>query len=48
MMITHHQEAIAMAQTELKDGRNPEARPLAQRIIDDQQPRDHRNAASVI
>jgi uncharacterized protein (DUF305 family) len=37
MMITHHQGAIAMAETELKDGQNPEARELAQRIIDDQQ-----------
>lgn len=37
MMITHHQGAIAMAETELKDGQNPEARALAQRIIGDQQ-----------
>ncbi|MGH3985090.1 MAG: DUF305 domain-containing protein [Pseudonocardiaceae bacterium] len=37
MMITHHQGAITMAETELKDGQNPEARELAQRIIDDQQ-----------
>jgi uncharacterized protein (DUF305 family) len=36
-MITHHQGAIAMAETERKDGQNPEARELAQRIIDDQQ-----------
>jgi uncharacterized protein (DUF305 family) len=37
MMITHHQGAITMAQTELREGRNPDARQLAQRIIDTQQ-----------
>ncbi len=37
MMSTHHQGAVTMAETELKDGQNPEARKLAQRIIDDQQ-----------
>ncbi|MDQ4009451.1 MAG: DUF305 domain-containing protein [Actinomycetota bacterium] len=37
MMITHHQGAVTMAETELRDGQNPEARQLAQRIIDDQQ-----------
>ncbi|MGH3935688.1 MAG: DUF305 domain-containing protein [Pseudonocardiaceae bacterium] len=37
MMITHHQGAVTMAETELKDGQNPQARQLAQRIIDAQQ-----------
>lgn len=37
MMITHHQGAVAMANTELSAGRNPGARQLAQRIIDAQQ-----------
>lgn len=37
MMITHHQGAVTMAETEFRDGQNPEARQLAQRIIDDQQ-----------
>lgn len=36
MMITHHQGAITMAETELRDGQNPEARELAQHIIDGQ------------
>lgn len=37
MMITHHQGAVTMAETELRDGQNTEARQLAQRIINDQQ-----------
>jgi uncharacterized protein (DUF305 family) len=37
MMIAHHQGAIAMAKTELSNGQNPDARQLAQRIIDAQQ-----------
>jgi uncharacterized protein (DUF305 family) len=37
MMITHHQGAITMAQTELRAGQNLAARQLAQRIIDSQQ-----------
>ncbi len=37
MMIAHHQGAVTMAGTELKDGQNPDARQLAQRIIDAQQ-----------
>jgi uncharacterized protein (DUF305 family) len=38
MMIAHHQGAITTAQTaELRAGQNPDARHLAQRIIDTQQ-----------
>jgi uncharacterized protein (DUF305 family) len=37
MMITHHQGAITMAKTALSNGRNPDTRQLAQRIIDAQQ-----------
>lgn len=37
MMIQHHQGAVQMAQTELRDGQNPEAKALAQRIITAQQ-----------
>lgn len=37
MMIAHHEGAVQMAQTELRDGANPEARALAQKIIDAQQ-----------
>ena len=37
MMISHHQGAVMMAKTELNDGQNPDARQLAQRIIDAQQ-----------
>jgi uncharacterized protein (DUF305 family) len=37
MMIAHHQGAVTMARTELSDGQNPDARQLAQRIIDAQQ-----------
>lgn len=36
MMIEHHEGAVEMAQTELDEGVNPEARDLAQQIIDDQ------------
>jgi uncharacterized protein (DUF305 family) len=37
MMISHHQGAIDMANTELKQGTSPEAKQLAQRIITAQQ-----------
>ncbi|MBV8993081.1 MAG: DUF305 domain-containing protein, partial [Pseudonocardiales bacterium] len=37
MMITHHQGAITVAQTELRAGQNPDTRQLAQRIINTQQ-----------
>jgi uncharacterized protein (DUF305 family) len=37
MMAVHHQGAIDMANTELKDGSLPEAKRLAQQIIDTQQ-----------
>jgi uncharacterized protein (DUF305 family) len=36
MMIDHHQGALRMADTELRDGRDPQARALAQRIRDAQ------------
>jgi|SRR5690625_63818 len=36
MMVEHHEGAVEMAQTELDEGVNPEARGLAQQIIDDQ------------
>ncbi|MFD1147312.1 DUF305 domain-containing protein [Saccharothrix hoggarensis] len=37
MMIRHHQGAIDMANTELRQGANADAKQLAQRIIDSQQ-----------
>jgi uncharacterized protein (DUF305 family) len=37
MMIGHHQSAVTMSQTELVNGQNPDAKALAQRIIDAQQ-----------
>lgn len=37
MMKRHHQSAIEMAQTELDDGQNPDAKELAQAIVDTQQ-----------
>ncbi len=37
MMISHHKGAVMMAQTELSNGQSPDARQLAQRIIDAQQ-----------
>ncbi|MGH3825381.1 MAG: DUF305 domain-containing protein [Pseudonocardiaceae bacterium] len=37
MMITRHQGAVTMSEAELTDGQYPEARQLAQRIIDAQQ-----------
>lgn len=37
MMITHHEGAITMAQDEVKDGSNTDAKALAQKIITDQQ-----------
>ena len=36
-MIVHHQGAIDMSQTELAQGSNPDARQLAQKIINTQQ-----------
>jgi uncharacterized protein (DUF305 family) len=36
MMIRHHEGAVEMAQTEMADGKNPEARELAQAVIDGQ------------
>lgn len=36
-MIEHHQGAVDMGRTELADGANPEAKELAQSIIDSQQ-----------
>ncbi|MEU4445268.1 DUF305 domain-containing protein [Actinosynnema sp. NPDC050801] len=37
MMIEHHQGAIDMSKTELQQGENPDAKKLAQQIIDSQQ-----------
>jgi uncharacterized protein (DUF305 family) len=37
MMITHHEGAITMAQDEVKDGSNTDAKALAQKIVADQQ-----------
>lgn len=37
MMISHHEGAVQMARTELAEGSNPQARTLAQQIIDTQQ-----------
>ena len=37
LMIAHHEGAIEMAQTELKEGNNPAALKLAQGVIDTQQ-----------
>jgi uncharacterized protein (DUF305 family) len=37
MMIPHHQAAIDMAKIELRSGKDPELRRLAQEIITDQQ-----------
>ncbi|GAA4971267.1 DUF305 domain-containing protein [Pseudonocardia tropica] len=37
MMIAHHEGAVQMAETELAGGINPEAKALAQKIIDAQQ-----------
>jgi uncharacterized protein (DUF305 family) len=37
MMISHHQGAVMMAKVELNGGQDPDARQLAQRIIDAQQ-----------
>ncbi|MEK6439189.1 DUF305 domain-containing protein [Pseudonocardia sp. T1-2H] len=36
MMIQHHTGAVDMSQTELRDGQNPDAKALAQKIIDAQ------------
>jgi len=35
--VKHHQGAIAMAQTEVSSGQNPDAKKLAQAIIASQQ-----------
>lgn len=37
LMIAHHEGAVTMAEDELADGQNPQARELAQMIIDAQQ-----------
>jgi uncharacterized protein (DUF305 family) len=37
MMITHHEGAITMAQDEVKEGSNTDAKALAQKIVTDQQ-----------
>ncbi len=37
MMVKHHEGAIEMARTELKDGNDPDTKTLAQAIIDGQQ-----------
>ncbi|TCK22308.1 DUF305 domain-containing protein [Pseudonocardia endophytica] len=37
MMIAHHEGGVAMARTELASGANPQARALAQSIVDSQQ-----------
>lgn len=37
MMIEHHTGAITMAQAEVRNGNNPDAKSLAQRVIDAQQ-----------
>lgn len=37
LMIAHHEGAVTMAEDQLADGQNPQARELAQKIIDDQQ-----------
>ncbi|MGQ0773768.1 MAG: DUF305 domain-containing protein [Pseudonocardiales bacterium] len=37
MMIKHHEGAVETARTELENGQNPEAKQLAQQIIDTQQ-----------
>ncbi|MFP5070856.1 DUF305 domain-containing protein [Pseudonocardia nantongensis] len=37
MMIAHHEGAVQMAQTELTNGTNPEAKALAQQIVDAQE-----------
>ena len=36
-MIEHHEGAVTMARAELKDGENPQARELAQQILDAQE-----------
>ena len=36
-MTEHHQGAIDMPRTEVTDGQNPDAKALAQKIIDAQQ-----------
>ncbi len=36
MMVTHHQGAVEMSSTQLRDGKNADAKKLAQRIIDTQ------------
>ncbi|GAA1863981.1 DUF305 domain-containing protein [Myceligenerans crystallogenes] len=36
LMIAHHEGAVEMSETELADGQNPEAKELAQTIIDAQ------------
>ena len=36
MMIEHHQGAVDMARDELRDGKDPKIRDMAQKIIDSQ------------
>lgn len=36
MMIDHHKGAITMAQTQLAEGKSPEMRALAERVIEEQ------------
>jgi uncharacterized protein (DUF305 family) len=37
MMVTHHEGAVTMAQDEIEDGSNTDAKALAQKIVTDQQ-----------
>ncbi|WP_349290916.1 DUF305 domain-containing protein [Actinoplanes solisilvae] len=37
MMISHHEGAIEMAQHEVAQGSNPDAKRLAEKIVTDQQ-----------
>jgi uncharacterized protein (DUF305 family) len=37
MMIKHHQGAVAMAKSELAQGKNTDAKALAQKIVDAQE-----------
>ncbi len=37
MMVEHHEGAVEMANTQLDDGENPDARELAQEVIDAQE-----------
>lgn len=37
MMRVHHQQAVEMAQAELRDGTSPELQAMAKKIVKDQQ-----------